>query len=69
MSRSLIKQSQEFTSFHTIQLYDLHSFPLDVLTYETEALVLKVTLELRVNLHRWKTFRVENPPGNKVCRS
>lgn len=36
---------------HTIQLYDLHSFPFNVLTYEAEALLFKVTLELRIDLH------------------
>lgn len=39
-------------SFHTIQLYDLHPFPFNILTYEAEALLFKVTLELRINLHK-----------------
>lgn len=38
--------------FHTIQLYDLHSFPFNVLTYKAEAILFKVTLELRIDLHK-----------------
>lgn len=56
---------KESFCFHTIQLYDFHPLPLDILTHEAEALVFKVILELRINLHEDKVEVEHQSNANK----
>lgn len=58
---------KESFCFYTIQLYDFHPLPLDILTHKAEALVFKVILELRINLHEDKVEAEHQPNAHKNC--